>query len=454
MSSFLKSKSTKFTAYASVYVLVVLAVLGVANYLAQRHNKSVDTTKNKRFSLSEQTEKVVKELKTDAKIRYFDQQGRFQGARDLLDRYDNLSTKLSVEYRDPERDPVIAKTVGLQTIPTIYVEANGKREEAKSLTEEELTSALIRTLKSGARTLCVVTGGGEHSLEESGRKGYAQLKKLVEKNNYRTQEISLIQKPEIPSTCTIVMVAGPRYDYLEPAVKAIKAYVEGGGRLLAMLDPPTKFGKEDVSENAALAAVLKEWGATPGKNLVLDTSGVGQLFGFNAAVPLGVKYESHPISQPMKRSATAFPMVQSVTASSNSVANVSALVSTSDDSFATSNLSSAEIELDPAKSQKGPFALAVAGDLSGGKKGRFVVAGSSEWVSDSILGFRGNGDLFMNMMNWLSSDEDLISIRPKEPENRPLNMNAGQVKMLGWFSVAFIPLAIVMSGVYVWWKRR
>jgi ABC-type uncharacterized transport system involved in gliding motility auxiliary subunit len=454
MKSFLDITSKKFTAYASLYVLVVLAVLGVANYLAQRHNKSFDTTANKRFSLSDQTQKIVKELKTDAKIRYFDRQSSFQGARDLLDRYDNLSSRLSVEFKDPDKEPVLAKSLGLRVVPTIYVEANGKREEAKSLTEEELTSALIRTLKSGVRTVCAVTGSGEHSIEDNSRKGYSQLKALIEKNNYRTREISLIEKPEIPEECTIVMIAGPKYDYLEPAVKAVKAYVEGGGRLLAMLDPPMKLGRDEVKENAALAGVLKEWGATLNKDLVLDTSGVGQLFGFNAAVPLAVRYEAHPISQSMKGTATAFPMVRSVDGASNAAATVEKLVSTSENSLATSNLANAEIELDPKKDKKGPFALAVAGSLSGEKKGRFVVAGSSEWVSDSILRFQGNSDLFMNMMNWLSSDEDLISIRPKDPENRPLNMNAAQVRTVLLFSVVFVPLAIVAWGGFVAWRRR
>jgi ABC-type uncharacterized transport system involved in gliding motility auxiliary subunit len=60
----------------------------------------------------------------------------------------------------------------------------------------------------------------------------------------------------------------------------------------------------------------------------------------------------------------------------------------------------------------------------------------------------------MNMLNWLSSDEDLISIRPKDPEDRRLNMNARQASMLFYESVVLLPLAIIIVGVGVWWKRR
>jgi len=454
---FLKQKSTKFTAYVAVYGLVVVAVLGVANFLAQRHNKSVDTTSNKKFSLSEQTEKIVKNLKSDAKIVYFDKQSSFPQAKDLLDRYDALSPRLTVDFVDPDKKPQVARANAVSRYGTIYVDVNGKREEAKSLTEEEVSGAFIRALKGGKRTVCAVNGSGEHSLESTERNGYAQFKELLEKNNYQVQGISLIEKPEVPKECTIVVVGGPRFDYLPPAVGALKSFVEGGGRALIMLDPPLKLGKETVSDNAALAAVLKEWGVTLNADLVLDTSGIGQLFGFSAAVPLVASYESHAIVRDLREVTTAFPMTRSIDSTSGGKTTVEKLFSTSAKSYATASLDKPEIDINPDKDKKGPFTLGVAGTYNTGKEnlsGRFVVVGSSQWASNSILRFNGNPDLAMNMMNWLSSDEDLISIRPKEPENRPLNMSAAQMRVVFLASVIFLPLAIVLSGVSVWWRRR
>jgi ABC-type uncharacterized transport system involved in gliding motility auxiliary subunit len=120
------------------------------------------------------------------------------------------------------------------------------------------------------------------------------------------------------------------------------------------------------------------------------------------------------------------------------------------------NLSSGEIR--PSKTdKKGPLVLGAAGKFNTGKdngKGQFVVVGSSRWVSNGFLRFNGNRDLFMNMINWLSSDEDLISIRPKEPSDNRLNMTSRQMSIVQYFSVFFIPLVIVVAGVGVWWKRR
>lgn len=479
-TDWLKTRQTRYTAYVSAYIVIILAVLGAANFLANRHTKSWDSTANKRFSLSDQTEKVVKNLKQDVKIRYFDKTGEFSRAKDLLDRYDNLSPKLTVEYVDPDKKPQVAKAEGVRSYGTIFVQTGAKKEEAKSLTEEELTGALIRSLKSGERNVCVVSGSGEHSLDDTERSGYSSLKETLEKNNYKTRSISLLGKQDteakagtvkigeapaagaapqvsVPKDCTILLVAGPRYDYVEPAVNAIKSYVESGGRALLMLDPPLRLGREEVAENAALVKMLEGWGVTLNKDIAIDTSGIGQLFGLSEVVPLVTSYESHAIVREMKEVATAFPIARTLDTKSADKATAEKLFSTSRNSVATSNLSSQELRINPDKDKKGPLALGAAGTYTGGKegeKGRFVVVGSSGWVANNILRFNGNRDLFLNMMNWLTSDEDLISIRPKEPEDRRISLTQRQMRTVFYTSVVFLPLIVVVGGLWVWWRRR
>ncbi|HSW48878.1 MAG TPA: hypothetical protein VLH09_01830, partial [Bryobacteraceae bacterium] len=90
----------------------------------------------------------------------------------------------------------------------------------------------------------------------------------------------------------------------------------------------------------------------------------------------------------------------------------------------------------------------------GGTQGRFVVVGSSAWAANYILPFNGNRDLFLNMMNWLSSDEDLISIRPKEPEDRRLSLTRQQMTRVFYSSVVGLPVLVILVGLGVWWRRR
>ena len=464
-TSWLKARQTRFTLYVTVYIAIVIAVLGLANFLANRHNKSYDTTANKRFSLSDQTEKVVKELKQDVKLRLFDVSNKFAAARDLLDRYDNLSPKLTVEYVDLLKKPQIARAAGVKAEGTLFVETAAKKEEARSLTEEEVTGALIRALKGGERTVCVVSGSGEHPLDGTTAESYSQAKELIERNNYKTRVISLLERPAgakadepigVPKDCTVLLVGGPRFDYLDPAVNAIKAYVESGGRALLMVDPPLKIGNEDIGENPALVKLLESWGVTLNKDLVLDTSGIGRMVGLSEVVPLVTSYESHVIVRATKDVATAFPLARSLTVKNTDKTNVETLFSTSANSFSTTNLSSPEIS-QSANDKKGPLAIAAAGTYTTGQpagQGRFVVVGSSGWIGNRILRFNGNRDLFLNMLNWLSSDEDLISIRPKDPEDRRLALNRSQMNSIFYLSVIGLPLMVVAAGLGVWWRRR
>jgi ABC-type uncharacterized transport system involved in gliding motility auxiliary subunit len=272
-----------------------VAVLVVANVLANRYNKSFDATSNKRYSLSDQTRKVIKESKDDIKIVYFDQPTNFQQARDLLDRYADISPKVHVEYVDVMKNPQRARAAGIKREGTAVVEVANKKEEARSFDEEGITGALIRDVKGGERTVCVATGSGEHQIDDSSAKGFSQFKDLMAKDNYKTQTINLLQKAEVPSACRVLVVPGPKGDYIEPAVNAIKTYVENGGRALIMLDPVFDFARESSGDNAALISLLASWGVTPEKNLVLDENPVSQLFGTGPEVPLVTQYESHPI---------------------------------------------------------------------------------------------------------------------------------------------------------------
>ena len=131
--SFLKSRQTRYTAYAGTYILVILAVLGAVNFLANRYDKSYDSTSNKQFSLSDQTIKVVGNLKNDVKLTYFDETTRFPQARDLLDRYSALSPKFKVEFIDPVKKPQQAKAAGFRRDVSILVDSGLRKEDRKSV---------------------------------------------------------------------------------------------------------------------------------------------------------------------------------------------------------------------------------------------------------------------------------------------------------------------------------
>jgi ABC-type uncharacterized transport system involved in gliding motility auxiliary subunit len=456
-AQFLKARQTKYAAYAAVYVLVIIAIIVTANVLANRHDKSFDATSNKRYSLSDQTVKIVKGLKQDATITYFDQPRGFQAAKDQLDLYSNLSPKVHVKYVDADKEVTQARAAGIKSYGTAIVQIGANKQEAKGVSEEGITGAFIRDLKNTTRTVCFVTGSGEHQIDDSARSGYSQFKELLGKDEYVAKSINLLQKAEIPSDCTVLVVAGPSGDYQQPEVDAIKKFVEDGGRAFFLLDPPLKMGRSEIADNDALTGVLKDWGVTVDKDLILDMNPIGQLAGLGPQVALVTSYDSHPIVSEMKGTATGFPLSRSIDVKSGAKTSVTKLFGSSDSSLATEKLNSPEVNPSDPKNKKGPLTIAAAGTYNTGKEnsqGRFVVIGSSAWAANSFIRFNGNRDLALNAMNWLSSDEDLISIRPKEPEDRRITLTRAQMNWVRTTSQFLLPLIVVFAGVSVWWRRR
>ena len=449
-SSFLKARQTRYGAFVALYLVVILAIVIAANWLAAHHDKTVDVTSNKQFTLSDETKKVTGNLKQNVTIYYFGRSDSYDQARDMLDRYKNLSSKVKVDYVDPDKKPDVARVEGATAMGDIILDNGVKKETAKGLTEEELTGALVRVEKNGAKTICFVNGDGEHTLADTGRDGYSTLKGALEKNNYKTDTISLIEKPDIPKTCSVVVVGGPKHDYLQPAIDALKNFVQGGGRVIFNFDPVLNLPEQKMGETPNLAALVEQWGITPNGDVILDLSSASRLFG--QISPVVGSYEQHAITRVMGDNATVFPLARSLDVKSPA----QKLFSTSTDSYSLTNPKLPIKDSDLATAKKGPFALGAVSTVGPGtNQGRIVVVGSSTWVANNILSAPvANRDLILNMMNWLTSDEDLISIRPKQMEDRRLNVTGSAMRIMFLTSVIFLPLIVIFSGVSVWWKRR
>lgn len=434
------------------YIVIVAAVLVAINVVASRHDHSWDLTKNHRYSLSPESVKIVADLRQPMELIYFDRSSEFPHAKQFLGRYQRESNRVKVQFVDPDRHPDLANQYKIRTYGTTVVASAGRKQLVTTLDEQDITNAMVRVLKGGPKIVYFTDTEGERDPGDTGRTGYSVLKKALEDENFTVKTLPLAQQPAIPKDCSILVVAGPSHSFVAPEITAIDAYLKGGGRALFMLGPESKGPLVQYLENSLDVKL------TP--DIVVDQSGIGRLFGASELMPIVANYDTHPITDQMGHVATIFPYARTVQPGDDKAATavVEPLLETSPASVASTNFANGEVRLNEASALRGPLTLGVAGTLSGsGDKsggGRFVVFGSADFPANDVITFGGNRDLALNTMNWLAAQESFISIRPKPRQNAPINLNASQMQTI-WLSVlVYLPVFIVLCGVFVWLRRR
>ena len=463
-------RQARFGTLAAASIVVVLAILVAINYLSTRHNRRWDLTGAKQFSLSDQTKKVLADLKEPVHVRVFARSEEFQKYRDRLDQYTYQSKLLEAEYIDPEKRPGLAQQLGVTTLGTVVFEYKGRNEKATSDAEQELTNALIKVVQGRTPKVYFTQGHGEKDTTSADRGGYNTISAALTSGNFVVDKVVLAQLTAVPQDADVLVIAGPKTDFLGPEIDMLKAYLARGGKILLMLDPVLKA---DQPQPAGLQALLKDWGIEAGNDLVLDVSGMGRLIGTDESVPVAASYPAHPITENFQL-LTAYPLARSMSPIEGGAGGHTAqrLVETSRSSWAETNLKSLSSS-DPAKlddaDKKGPVSLAAA--VSGapaaeapdaGKNGaepkkgetRIVAFGDSDFASNAALGVQGNRDLFLNTINWLAQQENLISIRPKDPEDRRITLTADQERRIFYLTVLIVPGLVLLAGVQTWWRRR
>jgi ABC-type uncharacterized transport system involved in gliding motility auxiliary subunit len=357
------------------------------------------------------------------------------------------SNRFSFEFVDPDRKPGIAKQYGVTAYGTVVFESGAKTERVNELEEAAFTNALIKVTREGKKVVYFLSGHGEWDLDDTQRSGLSSAKKAIQNENYDVQNLVLAEKKSVPSDCAVLVVAGAKKAPFSVEIDSIQAYLDRGGKALFMLDPEPSFGFTEF---------LSKWGVDVGNDVVLDVSGMGQLFGMGPEMPLVSNYDAHAITKNFKVM-TFFPMARSISVAANKPAGVTVetLFKTSPNSWAETNMKNNQARYDAGQDKPGPISLAaVASKESAGKKIRLGVFGDSEFATNAYFSSQGNGDLFLNAVGWLSEEEDLISVRAKSPEDRRINMTAQQARGLFYLTVVFMPLAALAAGVWIYIKRE
>jgi ABC-type uncharacterized transport system involved in gliding motility auxiliary subunit len=474
-----QQRNARYGALASLGVVVVLGILIAVNYLSNRRNTRWDLTANRQYTLSEQSVKLLQGLTAPVKFLVFDQEANFDRFRPRLEGYTYNSNQVQVEYIDADRRPVETRQYNVDTYGTIVIEYMGRTERVTSDSEQDLTNALIKLLNPQERKVYFLSGHGEKDPGNSERVGYSAISDALKRDNYQFDKLVLAQTNEIPADATMLVVAGPTTDLLEQEVPIIEEYLsKRSGKLLVMLDPPDDFKQPSMMPR--LTGLLKQWGINTTDTVVVDLSGRTSV----ATVPVSAPpYPSHAITDGFGL-ITMFPLVRAMTPATDAPENRAGVsfVQTAARSWAEANLPSLEdpskLAAEPEKGDvAGPVSIAVAtavrpptpekpdaapasnqpetpADQTPKPETRVAAFGDSDFAANAYLGIEGNRDLFMNTVNWLAQQENLIAIRPRDAADRRITLTANSARVVMLLSLLIVPAIVLGAGVFTWWRRR
>ena len=445
----LTGRTARYGSNALVMSLAFVGILILVNFLAMRHHWRWDLTAGSQYSLSPQTRKVLAGLKEPVKIIGFFAGGdpRTADVEDLLQEYAYASDKISHEIIDPDLKPSIAREYEIRSYGTLVFERGEKRYDAFGFQEQDITSSILRVSRDVQKVVYFLTGHRERDIQGFDQAGYGQAKRALEGDGYIVQPLNLAVTDTVPSEAAAVIIAAPQIPLLSAELEALRSYLSGGGKALILQDPQS---------DAGLNELLADWQVAFGKGVILDPT--SSLLG-DPAVPLVARYRFSQITKDLPMA--FFPLARPVDDLADkenppSGRTFTPLFESGPRSWGETDVESAQAKYDEGEDQAGPLVMGaiVEQEVEGQGKTRLILFGDSDFASNGAIASLGNANLFLNSVNWLAEEEELIAIRPRPPQMRQLFLTYAQSRLVGYVSWILLPVVVLAVGGYVWWQRR
>jgi len=445
----LSKRNLQYGSNVIVQIVIVIGIVALIAFITTRQQLRIDWTEKKLNTLSDQSEKILFNLDKDVKIIAFYRESNQEIAKFTLDKYLFESDYINIEYVDPDQDPQIANKYQIKQINSVVIEAGSKKEIIEELTESNVTNAIMKVTREVEKTIYFLTGHGERSISQDDVKSYKKAAEAIKKENYIVKELNLVRRiavgKGVPDSCTVLAIVQPKSNFFPQELDSIKSYVDKGGKLLVMLDP--ERGND-------IADFFNNYHVEVGNNMVVDASGMGQLFGAGPAMPLVSNYDnSIPITKDFNVM-TFYPQTCSIIPQQDKGGyNIKELLKTSGNSWAEVDFANREVGFNEGRDIPGPVTIAVLIEKSvADKKLGIALFGDSDFASNGYWQY-GNPDLFLNTINYLAEEEDLISIRPIEVDDRRVTLTQAEVSTIFYLVVIAIPLLVIIAGVVFYIKR-
>ena len=455
------------------YVLFVV-IIGLLAWVGKNYHKGFDATKSQRNSLSQTTQQLLQKIDKPISLTAYvpDDAVVHANLKQLIEKYKKYNNNIKLEIINPDLDPARAQQDGIDYSGQLLVKLGENSEKVNSVDEQTMLDVLQRLSRTEPRLVIFIEGHNERSPLNDKSNGMSDLAKVLEQKGFLLQPHNILRTQSLPENASFVVLAAPQKDFLEGEVTIISDYLKKGGNLLWLHEPGGLKGLDNIEQQLGLEI---------NEGTLLDANqALQEMLGIQHPAAIAIidygqsdltnKLSAHtlfPFATPIERD-------ESVKENAGKVAGwkYQPLLTTLPTSWMESGDIQGNVKFDDDADKPGPLdiAMALTRDIEGSvddasqaseeenksKKAheqRILVVGDSDFMLNSYIGQGSNLELASNIFNWLSVDDDLLSIKAKVAPGTKLNLStAGRIGLAGlWLG---LPLLLLLIGTLRWLKRR
>ena len=437
------------------FILLVLAAAGLLAWLSNQHSMTFDWTANRRNTLSQGSIELLRELKQPVNVSVYtkDDDTVRTAVEEIMKRYQRFKPDFHYHLINPDIDIESAQRAEISRYGQSVIRYNGRKEVVTSLSETVISGALLRLSRSGEDKLVFLSGHGERNPGGDDNISYAKLAAELKQKGLKIESLNLLQSP-IPDDTTVLVIAGPVHDFGPGELEHIEKYIDRGGNLLWLMDPGQMHGLDGLAGKLGihfLDGVVVDNNTNLRETLRIQHP---------AMIPV-LDYFPHAITHNLKYN-TLFPISRGVEQVDDSW-QATVIAQALPQSWSETAQLGGEIAFEPEKGDvKGPIKIVMALErvLTGGSdkpakaSQRIVVAGDSDFLANSYIGAGANLQLGLNIVNWLSGDDDLIAVEPKNAPDTKLQLDDTEILIIGAGFFLVLPAMLFAAGLTIWFRRR
>lgn len=458
-------------AAAGVVTCLIIVAIIIVNVLfsaiGTKVNLKIDLTKDKVLSFSDTTKETLAKLDTPVNVYSLVPESATGGVvdqiREIIEKYAKSSSNIKYQVIDTEKNPEFAQkyaaageTLSMYSIifetdkrfkavnlsDALTTDSSG--QSVKSLSAERLfTSALLYVTSDKTVKIGVSEGHGELASTD-------YFKAVLTPEGYEVDAINLTTS-DIPSDMNMIIISTPERDYAPEEIDKLDAFLDGGNSLQVLM-PPTGV------DTPKLDSYLAEWGIEFKPGFVAETDRNHYYQSQVYLIPNMVKSDvtESLISSNMM---ILYPGCRGIKTNTNQYVTEQVLLETTNDAITKASLdTSASGEITAGEGdtvEKSTLASIVTKDMGDGKKARIFVSGGINFIQQSLLESNfANKDFYLNTVASLCDNDTNIYIRDKDVSTPYITITALWGIIFGALTVIVIPLALLISGLVIWLRRR